>query len=184
MIIGITGTPGTGKTSASALIGGVVDLNELIKTEGLYRGIDEARDSLVADMDAVYDRVCGIARGGSGNLVVEGHLSHHVSDSAIVLRLAPDELERRLMARGYSGVKISENALAEAVDVILVEAVDWCDMVYEIDTTGKTVEEVADAIRGILDAIDRGIEIDGYGPGSVDWLESEASCLVNFDYGR
>jgi len=184
MIVGITGTPGTGKTSASALIGGVVDLNELIKTEGLYRGIDEARDSLIADMDAVYDRVCGIARGGSGNLVIEGHLSHHVSDSAIVLRLAPDELERRLMARGYSGAKISENALSEAVDVILIEAVDWCDRVYEIDTTGKTVGEVADTIRGILDAIDRGIEIDGYNPGSVDWLESEASCLVNFDYSR
>jgi adenylate kinase len=184
MIIGITGTPGTGKTSASALIEGVLDLNELIKTEGLYLGIDEERDSLIADMDAVYDRVCGIARGRGVNLVIEGHLSHHVSDSAIVLRLAPDELERRLMARGYSGAKISENALAEAVDVILVEAVDWCDMVYEIDTTSKTVEEVADAIRGILDAIDRGIEIDGYEPGSVDWLESEASCLVNFDYGR
>ncbi len=184
MIIGITGTPGTGKTSASALIGGVLDLNELIKTEGLYLGIDEARDSLIADMDAVYDRVCGIAGGGDGNLIVEGHLSHHVSDSAIVLRLAPDELEKRLMARGYLGAKISENALAEAVDVILVEAVDWCDMVYEIDTTGKTVEEVADAIHGILDAIDRGIEIDGYEPGSVDWLESEASCLVNSDYDR
>ena len=88
------------------------------------------------------------------------------------------------MARGYSGAKISENALSEAVDVILVEAVDWCDRVYEIDTTGKTVKEVADAIRGILDAIDHGIEIDGYEPGSVDWLESEASCLSNFDYGR
>ena len=184
MIIGITGTPGTGKTSVSALIGGVLDLNELIKTEGLYLGIDEARDSLIADMDAVYDRICEIARGRDGHLVIEGHLSHHVSDSAIVLRLAPDELERRLMARGYSGAKISENALSEAVDVILVEAVDWCDRVYEIDTTGKTVEEVADAIRGILDAIDRGIEIDGYEPGSVDWLESEASCLVSFDYGR
>ena len=87
------------------------------------------------------------------------------------------------MARGYSRAKISENALSEAVDVILVEAVDWCDRVYEIDTTGKTVEEVADAIKGILDAIGRGIEIDGYEPGSVDWLDSEASCLVNFDYG-
>ena len=184
MIIGITGTPGTGKTSASALIGGMLDLNELIRDEGLYLGIDEARDSLIADMDAVYDRVCGIARAAEGHLVIEGHLSHHVSDSAIVLRLAPDELERRLMARGYSGAKISENALSEAVDVILVEAVDWCDRVYEIDTTGKTVEEVADAILGILDAIDHGIEIDGYEPGSVDWLESEASCLVNFDYGR
>jgi len=182
MIIGITGTPGTGKTSASALIEGVLDLNELIKGEGLYLGTDEARDSLIADMDAAYDRVCEIAQGRGGNLVIEGHLSHHVSDSAIVLRLAPDELERRLMARGYSGAKISENALAEAVDVILIEAVDWCDKVYEIDTTGKTVDEVADAIRGVLDAIDRGIEIEGYEPGSVDWLESEASCLVNFDY--
>lgn len=188
MIVGITGTPGTGKTSASALIGGVLDLNELIKNEGLYHGIDEARDSLIANMDAVYDRVYGIARGGGGagrgNLVIEGHLSHHVSDSAIVLRLAPDELEKRLMARGYSRAKISENALSEAVDVILVEAVDWCDRVYEIDTTGKTVEEVADAILEILDAIGRGIEIVGYEPGSVDWLESEASCLVSFDYGR
>ncbi|MBA1343247.1 MAG: putative adenylate kinase [ANME-2 cluster archaeon] len=101
-----------------------------------------------------------------------------------MLRLAPDELEKRLTVRGYSRAKIHENALSEAVDVILVEAVEWCDGVYEIDTTGKTVKEVADAILEILDAIDRGIEIDGYEPGSVDWLESDASCLVNFDYGR
>jgi len=184
MIIGITGTPGTGKTSASALIGDVLDLNELIKCEGLYLGIDEERDSLIADMDAVYDRVCELGDRQDGNLVIEGHLSHHVSDSAIVLRLAPDELEKRLMARGYSGEKIYENALSEAIDLILVEAVDWCDRVYEIDTTGRTVADAADAIMGILDALDRGIKIDGYKPGSVDWLESEASCLVNFDYGR
>ena len=31
----------------------------------------------------------------------------------------------------------------------------------ETDTTGEMVEEVADAIREILDAIDREIEIDG-----------------------
>lgn len=180
MIIGITGTPGTGKTSVSALIGGVLDLNELVKCEGLHLGIDEERDSLIADMDAVYDRVCGIGDNQDGNLVIEGHLSHHVCDSAIVLRLVPDELERRLMARGYSGAKIYENALSEAIDVILVEAVDWCDNVYEIDTTGRTVEDVADEVLTILDAIDRGIKIDGYTPGSVDWLESEASCLSHF----
>ena len=170
MIIGITGTPGTGKTSASALLKGVLDLNELIKEEGLYIGIDEERDSLIADMDAVYDRVCEIAQGRAGDLVIEGHLSHHVCDLAIVLRASPYELERRLMARGYHEAKISENVLAETIDVILVEAVEWCDRVYEIDTTGKTAEEVADAIREILDAIDRGIEIEGYEPGSVDWL--------------
>ncbi len=84
------------------------------------------------------------------------------------------------MARGYSGAKVYENALSEAIDVILVEAVEWCDRVYELDTTGRTAREVADAILEILGAIDHGTEIDGYNPGSVDWLESEASCLSHF----
>ena len=184
MIIGITGTPGTGKTLACALLGGVLDLNELIREEGLYSGVDGTRGSLIADMDMVYDRVHEIAQGRDGNLVIEGHLSHHVCDLAIVLRLSPDELGERLRKRGYPGAKISENAEAEAVDVILVEAVEWCDWVYEIDTTGRTVEEVADVIREILDAIDRGIGIEGYEPGSVDWMGSASSCQVNFDYGR
>ena len=172
MIIGITGTPGTGKTSACALVGGVLDLNELIKDEGLHLGVDRERGSLIADMDVVYDRICEIAEGRDGNLVIEGHLSHHVCDVAIVLRLSPDELVRRLEERGYSGAKISENAEAEAIDVILVEAVEWCgrDRVYEIDTTGKTVGEVAETIREVLDAVGRGIAVEGYEPGSVDWV--------------
>ncbi len=170
MIIGITGTPGTGKTSACALIKDVLDLNELVKKEGLHLGVDRTRGSLIADMDSVYDRIQEIAQGRKGDLVVEGHLSHHVCDVAIVLRLLPDELERRLQERGYREAKILENVEAEVVDVILVEAVEWCDWVYEIDTTGKTVEEVADTINEILGAIGRGITVRGYEPGSVDWL--------------
>ncbi len=173
MIIGITGTPGTGKTSACALIGGVLDLNGLIKDAGLHRGVDVDRGSLIADMDMVYDRICGIAEGRDRDLVIEGHLSHHVCDVAIVLRLSPGELERRLEERGYRGAKISENVEAEVIDVILVEAVEWCgrDRVYEIDTTGKTVEEVAETIREVLDAIGRGITVEGHEPGSVDWMD-------------
>ncbi|MEA1944585.1 MAG: adenylate kinase family protein [Euryarchaeota archaeon] len=169
MIIGITGTPGTGKTSACALLEDVLDLNELIKREGLYFGIDKKRDSLIADMDAVYDRVQEIA--DDRNFVIEGHLSHHVSDVAIVLRTSPDELRRRLSKRGYSEAKIQENVEAETIDVILIEAVEWCDKVYEIDTTDKTVEKVADMIREILDGLDSKITIDKYKPGSVDWSE-------------
>ncbi|KAF5411496.1 MAG: adenylate kinase family protein [Euryarchaeota archaeon] len=170
MIIGITGTPGTGKTSACALLGDVRDLNELIKKEGLHRGVDRTRGSLIADMDSVYDRVREIAQDREGDLVIEGHLSHHLCDVAIVLRLLPDELKRRLVERGYHEAKILENVEAEVVDVILVEAVEWCDCVYEIDTTGKTVEEVADTINEILTAIGRGITVEGYEPGSIDWL--------------
>ncbi len=175
MIIGITGTPGTGKTSACALIGGVLDLNGLIKDEGLHRGVDGERGSLIADMDVVYDRICEVAEGRGENLVIEGHLSHHVCDVAIVLRLSPGELGMRLKGRGYREAKISENVEAEAIDVILVEAIEWCgcDMVYEIDTTGKTVEEVAETIRKILDAIGRGIAVEGHEPGSVDWVDGD-----------
>jgi len=172
MIIGIAGTPGTGKTSACALLKDVLDLNELIMEEGLHRGADGKRGSMIADMDSVYDRVHEIAQGKERNLIIEGHLSHHVCDVAIVLRLLPDELERRLVERGYREAKILENVEAEVVDVILVEAVEWCDRVYEIDTTGKTVEDVADMINEIIDVIGRGIaiEIERYEPGSVDWL--------------
>ncbi|MCK5109715.1 MAG: adenylate kinase, partial [Methanosarcinales archaeon] len=105
----------------------------------------------------------------------EGHLSHHVCDVAIVLRLSPGELKTRLEERGYRGAKISENVEAEVIDVILVEAVEWCglDRVYEINTTGKTVEEVAETIREVLDAIGRRITVEGHEPGSVDWMDGD-----------
>jgi adenylate kinase len=82
-----------------------------------------------------------------------------------VLRLAPSELKNRLLARGYSERKIRENLEAEAVDVILSEAVEFCSRVSEIDTTGKSPLEVAELI---IKAITREIELK---PGQVDWLE-------------
>jgi len=50
MLIGLTGTPGTGKTSVSKLLETrrgwkVIYLNDLIKEEHLYSEVDEERDS-------------------------------------------------------------------------------------------------------------------------------------------
>ena len=56
-----------------------------------------------------------------------------------------------------------ENLEAEFLDVILVEAVEWCDLVSEIDATCLSPEEVADRVVGIL----RG-ELK-MPPGEVDW---------------
>ena len=56
--VAVTGTPGTGKSSATELLEGefdVVHLNELIREEGLWTERDDERDSLVADLDAVAD---------------------------------------------------------------------------------------------------------------------------------
>jgi len=93
--------------------------------------------------------------------ILEGHLSHHLALVAVVLRLNPKELSRRLSNRGYPPAKIRENVEAEALDVILVEAVERCQRVYEVDTTGLLPEEVADlvakAIRGEAELPPRGM---------------------------
>jgi adenylate kinase len=167
MRVAVTGTPGTGKTTAVELIGTALDvihLNDLIREEGLTEGTDEDRDSLYVDLDAVSERLAG-----RDDVLVESHLAHYLDvDRVIVLRCRPDSLEDRLLERGESEAKAVENAEAEALDVILSEAVDrhGTDAVYEIDTTDTTPKTIADEIEAVL-ADDRGpsagtVEFTGY----------------------
>jgi len=163
MRIALTGTPGTGKTSVAALLPyRVIDLNALVKG-GLNLGTDPERGCLEADMDGLEQK---LAEMNTDELtVLEGHFSHYFADEAVVLRLAPSELKKRLEARGYPEIKIQENLESEVIDVILVEAVEFCGRVSEIDTTGRSPQEVADLV---VKAIRKEIEL---GPGQVDWLE-------------
>ena len=179
MLIGLTGTPGTGKTSVSRLLEErrgwkVIYLNELIKEEHLYTEVDEKRDAVVADMVLVRKRLLEITDGRENEVIIlESHLAHHIADVVIVLRVYPSELEMRLKARRYSEEKIKENIEAEALDVILVEAFEWCKKVFEVNTTGKSIEEVGQDIEKIIDHILSGNEdeIPEYKPGSIDWID-------------
>jgi adenylate kinase len=147
----VTGTPGTGKTSAVEALETdleVVHLNELIEEADLWNERDEERDSLVADLDAVAERLAD-----RENLLVESHLAHHLdADRVVVLRCHPEELERRLVERGESEAKAVENAESEALDVILSEAVGThgVENVYEIETTDRTPEGVAEEMRAVI----------------------------------
>lgn len=187
MLIGLTGTPGTGKTSVSKLLEKkrsweIVHLNDLIKEKHLYTEIDEKRDAVIADMGLVREYLRGtIDRNGlkgedggeNGVVIIESHLAHHIADIVIVLRAYPPELEIRLKKRGYSVEKIKENVEAEALDVILVEAFEWCKKVFEVNTTGKNIEDVGQDIEKIVDYILNGKEeeLSEYKPGSIDWID-------------
>ena len=163
MLIALTGTPGTGKTTVAALLPyPVLDINSLVKG-GMNLGLDPERGCLEADMDALAGHLACL--DGDDTQILEGHFSHHFADWSIVLRLSPSALRPRLEARGYSEAKIRENLEAEALDVITVEAVEMCRRVDEIDTTGRSAEDVARTIRDIIEGR------LSLAPGQVDWLE-------------
>ena len=172
MRVVVTGTPGTGKTSATdALVDesgrgldlDVVHLNQAIRDQELFEDVDEERDSVIADLDAIREWI-----GDRDDCVIESHLAHHLdADRVVVLRCRPDVLRERLQGRDESEASIDENAESEALDVILAEAVDrhGMDAVYEIDTTDRSPSAVAAEI----DAVIRGEREPS--AGTVDFTE-------------
>jgi len=151
MRVALTGTPGTGKTTVAERVETdleTVHLNDLIRDAGLHDGTDE-RGSLVADLDAVRDRLAD-RRG----LLVESHLAHLLDDldRVVVVRCHPETVAARLRERGESAATAAENAESEALDVILAEAVDrhGREAVSEVETTDRGPDAVARAVEAVL----------------------------------
>lgn len=164
MMCGITGTPGTGKSSVAAELERrghrVTHISDTIGD--FVTGDDPLRDTRVIDDEewaAAFPHTDG---------VVEGHLAHLLPcDSIVVLRCRPDLLRSRLMKRGYPETKCAENAEAEALDVILTETVEDYpdDAILELDTTILSIEECADRIEQFM----QGELPPAY--GGIDWSQ-------------
>ncbi|HMA05059.1 MAG TPA: adenylate kinase family protein [Methanomicrobiales archaeon] len=144
---GITGTPGTGKSSAAEELARrrypVIHLSDTVGNYAIGR--DPERDTTVIDEE----RWAREFTPGEG--FVEGHLAHLLPcDLVVVLRCRPDLLLSRLRERGYREEKCRENAEAEALDVCLIETLERhaSDHVLEIDTTPLGPAQVADLIEG------------------------------------
>ncbi len=172
-IVGITGTPGVGKSTVAKKLEelgfSVYRVNELAEKFGCI--IDREEGCAVVDLEKLRRIRDELKSTGEEVIFVEGHLSHHLADMAIVLRCNPLVLKERLEERlergeGWSEEKIMENVEAELVDDVLIEAMDVCGEVYEIDTTDRSVDEVVSAILGIVSGKDR----EMYLPGKVDWI--------------
>jgi|Deesub1362A_J573_1020465.scaffolds.fasta_scaffold00076_73 adenylate kinase len=180
MIVALTGTPGTGKTSASKHLSSkgfpTRSLNDLVVETGCIIGEDA--DSIIVDTERLpyeVNRLLRDFRGGRRDVLLEGHLSHLVNpDLIIVLRCNPLVLKDRLKTKGWSEEKLLENLEAELVDSILIESIEIAEElninVYEIDTTEKTVEGISETILKIISAEKAGIEIHEYLPGKIDWI--------------
>lgn len=168
MLVALTGTPGTGKSTVAAAVRtkgwNVLEVNELARRHGLLRGKDPARDSYEVDPEELQE---ALGREGYAEGILVGHLAHLLDvDMVIVLRCRPEALAVRLERRGWPAAKIRENVLAEALDIILAEAMGSGVPVFEVDTTGLGQEETAEAVLAILAG-----EREKYAAGNIDWSE-------------
>ena len=173
-LIYIGGTPGVGKTTVAKEVArklGIryVNVAELAVSEGLIASYDAERRAHVIDEKAVKRRLRKLA--SEGDAVVDTHVATAVPpelvDVAVVLRLDPRELKKRLEARDYPPAKVMENVQAEILDSCLIEAVETfgVERTFEIDTTGKSTKQVVEEILRVVK------ERKGSKPGSVNWLE-------------
>jgi len=174
LVIAVSGTPGTGKSVfaralARKLDARLVDLNALIKKKKLFRlDVDGTRIANLRGMRAEFTR---IMKRSSDSIVVEGLLAHLLPTKylthVVVLRTRPKVLEKRFRARKYSKAKLHDNLEAEALSVILWEAVQEHGVakVYEIDMTGI---KVTTAVEMFLKALAGKTSLR---PGKIDWLE-------------
>ncbi|ABS56650.1 conserved hypothetical protein [Methanoregula boonei 6A8] len=170
MMCGITGTPGTGKSTAADELARrghtVVHITDIAQPYVLGR--DPERDTQVIDTDRMVDEFVPF------DGFIEGHFAHLLPcDRMVVMRLRPDELAARLRARGYEQDKIRENRDAEALDVCLIETVEQFspNQVFELDTTGKSPVVCADLIEqfylGEIPASFGSIDWSSYAEGSL-----------------
>ncbi len=150
-MIVVTGTPGTGKTSAARIIARLLKLqlieaNKLVRRKRLYTGTEDG--SLIVDMPALRGELLHFTG------VVEGHVlcELRLPAQAIVLRASPRALRRRLAPRHYSKRKLEDNIGAEALDYCSIMARENYRRVVDVDTTGLTASETAKKAISFLQA--------------------------------
>ena len=144
-IVGICGTPGTGKKTIAPKVAtvlgfpGALSINSLAAKGALDVDIKQLRAELL--------------KSRPPRFVLFGHLLPDVlrkGEAAFVavLRCDPSVLGKRLGERGYPPAKVTANVEAELIGLLLYECVTkyGSNLVREYDTTSASPEEVAEAI--------------------------------------
>lgn len=158
----VTGTPGTGKTTISRLLAKAVHAKYvnpmiLLSRKGIDYAYDERRKTRIVSVGRLRSSITSLARRTDCGLVIDSHIAFRISsfprlERVIVLRCSPSVLERRLKRKQWSNRKVSENLLAEILDICLWDAVQnygW-RRISEIDTTNKRPSRVVQlAIRDL-----------------------------------
>lgn len=156
MIIIVTGTPGTGKTTLSKKLSAIlnfnyVDVNDIIDKYSLSEGFDEESNSKIIDVEKLSDKLKMIIKSSTENLIIDSHLSHYIDSSfidlCIVAKCELKALKQRLESRGYSEAKVRENLDSEIFDICFVEASENNHNIIIFDTSKDNIIECVKKIK-------------------------------------
>jgi adenylate kinase len=143
-IIGITGTPGTGKKTIAPLVASMLGLAPPLSLSSLTATEEvEPRTLRKRLLKAVEPKVATVV---VGHLLPDVVAAREVTMVA-VLRCDPSRLRERLVARDYQSEKLRQNIEAELIGVVLDSCVRrFGHAVHEYNTTSKPPASIAHAI--------------------------------------
>ncbi|MBO0888436.1 AAA family ATPase, partial [Candidatus Bathyarchaeota archaeon] len=150
----------------------LLSVGKLVKKEKLYTRFDRESRAYIMDERRTHNRLLDLfkSHGGHG-LIVETHwlgkfMPKRPGMVAIVVRLDPLILARRLKSRKWPRRKIWESVEAELIDLSLYESIKFLGKkrVIEVDATLKEPRRI---LRETVRLISAGKGWDGSTP---DWL--------------
>ena len=152
LIVAITGTPGTGKSTFAKQLSRklascrVIEINSIAKRQGTYLP-GKVFGSRIVNTKKLSEAMAKEIRGTKRRVVIMvGHLVPDLDinpDITIVLRLDLKSLVRRLKSRGYPKEKIRENLISEAVDYCGANSREKFKNTYEIDSPADKMKMIS-----------------------------------------
>lgn len=158
--VGLTGTPGTGKTTVAKAIsdlGVILNVSDLAEERGFlgsFEPDEEVKEIDIENLVPVLEEEW--ITEPVGLTIIEGHLAHHLPcDVVVVLRCDPDILRERLEKRGYSEKKINHNVEWELMGSMWNEYEDTNVPWTEFDCSNSSASDI---VKSIIEWLDSGMQ--------------------------
>ena len=167
MIICITGTPGTGKSTLAKILlkefkYPLLDIKKFIKEKDISEGYDKKLKCEIIDIKNLNKEIIKEIKRvkkefSPDGIIIDSHLSHYLPKKyvniCIVAKCELKELEKRLKKRRYSKEKIRDNLDSEIFDICLNEAKEKGHYTFVINATKAIKKGTISQIKGEIHEI-------------------------------